>query len=210
MLLKIKFRRFIMKRRTTRKIASFLSVISILAALMPIATAQTAMALPGVELSGNTRPVVASGSELEHSDDIPVPTISDWADVHEEEPVEYVPTFGGSVVFKSSTYNPELMDDSYVYVGNFKLTFYCPCSRCNGNSHGITASGTKVTEGRTIAVDPRKIALGSTVHIDGLGDFIAEDTGGAIKSNKIDVLVGSHSKALSMGIRYADVYVKVK
>ena len=71
-----------------------------------------------------------------------------------------------------------------------------------------TASGTTLTEGRTIAVDKNKIPLGSIVHIDGFGDFIAEDTGSAIKGNKIDIFVSSHAEAYRLGIRYANVYIK--
>ena len=125
----------------------------------------------------------------------------------EEEETEYVPTFGFKVIKKPSTVT-ELMLASYNPLGRFKLSFYCPCRKCNGNSHGITASGTKVTEGRTIAVDKRVIPLGSVVHIDGFGDFIAEDTGSAIKGNRIDILVGSHAQAYQLGVRYANVYIK--
>jgi len=53
--------------------------------------------------------------------------------------------------------------------------------------YGYTASGTKVTEGRTIAVDPKLIPLGWWVYIDGIGFRRAEDTGGAIKGKTIDV-----------------------
>ena len=42
-------------------------------------------------------------------------------------------------------------------LGTFKLTAYCACEKCCGKSDGITASGTKATEGRTIAVDTRII-----------------------------------------------------
>ena len=125
----------------------------------------------------------------------------------EEEETEYVPTFGFKVIKKPSTVT-ELMLASYNPLGRFKLSFYCPCRKCNGNSHGITASGTKVTEGRTIAVDKRVIPLGSVVRIDGFGDFIAEDTGSAIKGNRIDILVGSHAQAYQLGVRYANVYIK--
>lgn len=94
-----------------------------------------------------------------------------------------------------------------VYLGEFKLTRYCSGSCCNGSYNG-TALGTPIVAGRTIAVDPRVIPLGSEVYIEGYGTFIAEDTGGAIKGNKIDIAVGSHSEAMQGGVSYANVYVK--
>lgn len=93
------------------------------------------------------------------------------------------------------------------YLGEFKLTRYCSGSCCNGGYNG-TALGTPIVAGRTIAVDPKVIPLGSQVYIEGYGTFIAEDTGGAIKGNKIDIAVGSHSEAMQGGVSYANVYVK--
>lgn len=62
-----------------------------------------------------------------------------------------------------------------------------------------TASGTRVQEGRTIAVDPNVIPLGWWVYIEGVGFRRAEDTGGAIKGNKIDVYYDSLDQALNFG-----------
>lgn len=62
-----------------------------------------------------------------------------------------------------------------------------------------TASGTKVTEGRTIAVDPNVVPLGWWVYIEGIGFRRAEDTGGAIKGNKIDVYYDSLQQARNFG-----------
>nr|WP_249436038.1 3D domain-containing protein [Paenibacillus sp. Marseille-Q4541] len=62
-----------------------------------------------------------------------------------------------------------------------------------------TASGTRVQEGRTIAVDPKVIPLGWWVYIEGVGFRRAEDTGGAIKGNKIDVYYDSLDQALNFG-----------
>lgn len=95
---------------------------------------------------------------------------------------------------------------SKVSLGTFKLTAYCPCSKCCGKSDGITASGTKATQGRTIAVDTRVIPIGKNVIIDG-NTYIAEDTGGAIKGNRIDVYFNSHQEALNFGIQYKEVFV---
>ncbi len=93
-------------------------------------------------------------------------------------------------------------------LGEFKLTAYCTCSKCCGKwADGITATGTQATAGRTIAVDPDVIPLGSTVIINGT-EYIAEDVGGAIKGNRIDVLFNTHQEALQFGVQYADVTIK--
>lgn len=62
-----------------------------------------------------------------------------------------------------------------------------------------TASGTRVTEGRTIAVDKSVVPLGWWVYIEGIGFRKAEDTGGAIKGNKIDVYYDSLKSAENFG-----------
>ena len=59
-----------------------------------------------------------------------------------------------------------------------------------GTGDGYTATMTTPEVGRTIAVDPRVIPLGSKVWIEGEGVHVAEDTGGAIKGNIIDLYVG--------------------
>ncbi|WP_342476525.1 3D domain-containing protein [Paenibacillus sp. FSL H7-0350] len=70
-----------------------------------------------------------------------------------------------------------------------------------------TASGTRVTEGRTIAVDPSVIPIGWWVYIEGLGFRRAEDTGGAIKGNKVDVYYDSLSHARNFGRKSRTLYV---
>lgn len=62
-----------------------------------------------------------------------------------------------------------------------------------------TASGTRVTEGRTIAVDKSVVPLGWWVYIEGIGFRKAEDTGGAIKGNKMDVYYDSLKTAKNFG-----------
>lgn len=85
------------------------------------------------------------------------------------------------------------------FVGNFKITHYCPCTTCNGSWGSKTALGTTMTPYRTIAVDPRVIPLGSKVEINGK-IYIAEDTGGAIKGYRIDMCVSSHGEAYQKGV----------
>lgn len=87
-------------------------------------------------------------------------------------------------------------------------TAYCSCKKCCGKNDGITATGTKATEGRTIAVDPRVIPYGTEVIIDG-HTYIAEDCGGAVKGKAIDIYFDSHEEALNFGRRSVDVKIKV-
>lgn len=93
------------------------------------------------------------------------------------------------------------------YLGNFTITHYCNCKECCGSwAGGNTASGTVPTAGRTIAVDPSVIPLGTRVIINGQV-YVAEDTGGAIKGNKIDIFVAEHSLTWAYGTYSADVYL---
>ena len=99
-----------------------------------------------------------------------------------------------------------------VYLGNFKLTHYCSELRNHicGYGKGITATGTKVTVGRTVAVDPRKIPYGTKIYIEGYGWRIAEDCGPAVKNNQIDILVNTHEQALNLGTKTGGVWILVK
>ena len=117
------------------------------------------------------------------------------------------PVTAKTVSYSTSLLATEAIKSNAKSLGNYKLTFYCPCAVCNGAADAKTASGTTPTEGRTIAVDSSVIPLGSRGYIEGYGVFIAEDTGGAIKNNKIDVLVSSHSRAYDLGVKYANIYL---
>lgn len=66
--------------------------------------------------------------------------------------------------------------------------------------YGITASGKKTAEGRTIACPP-SIPFGTRVQIEGVGVRVCEDRGGAIKEGYLDVYVRSEKEALSFGRR---------
>ena len=92
-------------------------------------------------------------------------------------------------------------------LGEFKLTAYCPCSKCNGKwAGGITSTGVTAQAGRTIAVDPKVIPYGSHVVING-HEYVAEDCGGAIKNKRIDVYFDTHQEALDFGVKYTEVFM---
>ena len=100
------------------------------------------------------------------------------------------------------------LEDNKTYLGKFKITHYCACKKCCGaNAQGITASGKRVEEGKTIAVDTKVIKIGSKILTDGYGEYEAQDTDSAIKGNVIDVYASDHNKALKMGVVYKDVYL---
>lgn len=99
-------------------------------------------------------------------------------------------------------------EEELVYAGNFKLTFYCPCTSCCGeNAQGITASGTAAIEGRTVSADPSVLPIGTHIYIEGYGELVVEDTGSAIKGNVLDIYKTSHSDCLEAGVQYRDVYI---
>ena len=68
-------------------------------------------------------------------------------------------------------------------LGQFTITYYWPGEDIYGS---LTSTGAIAKEGKTIAVDPSIIPYGSTVLIDGK-EYLAQDCGGAIKGNKIDI-----------------------
>ena len=70
------------------------------------------------------------------------------------------------IIFTGST-STKAEDNEVQYLGKYKLTAYCGCKKCSGKWGTRTASGKKAKQGRTIAVDKRKIKLGSKVQING-------------------------------------------
>lgn len=99
--------------------------------------------------------------------------------------------------------------ETWIDLGPFTCVAYDACTDCCGKTDGITKIGTKATAGRTVAVDPEVIPLGSTLLIDGQ-EYIAEDIGGAIKGNKIDIFHNSHAEALEYGKQTHTVQIKAK
>jgi 3D (Asp-Asp-Asp) domain-containing protein len=92
-------------------------------------------------------------------------------------------------------------------LGTFRITYYCPCSICCGPwADGITSTGITATTNYTIAVDPSVIPYGSQVVIDGQV-YVAQDCGGAIQGNCIDVYVATHAESERKGVKYTEVYL---
>lgn len=73
-------------------------------------------------------------------------------------------------------------------------------------TNSTTATGKEVKEG-IIAVDPDIIPLGTEVEIKDMGIFVAEDTGGKIKGNRIDIYFDSKKEAKNFGRK--GVWIKI-
>ena len=105
-------------------------------------------------------------------------------------------------------------------LGEYNLTAYCSCEKCcgkyainrpldsNGQPIVYTSIGTIAKAGRTIAVDPTYIPYGSQVRI-GDTTYTAEDCGGAIKQNDIDIYFDNHQSALEFGRQKQEVFILI-
>lgn len=93
-----------------------------------------------------------------------------------------------------------------VSLGIFKTTAYCPCKGCSGSWGRSTSTGAVACANHTIAVDPSVIPYGSRVMINGV-IYTAEDRGGAVKGNHIDIFFDSHSETQHYGTRNAEVFL---
>lgn len=91
-------------------------------------------------------------------------------------------------------------------VKTFKLTAYCPCYECSEEYGTNTATGVKARARHTIAVDPKVIKYGTKVIIDGV-EYTAEDCGGKVKGNHIDIYFNTHEEVERFGVKYKKVRV---
>lgn len=98
-----------------------------------------------------------------------------------KEEVDHLPTLGQSMYVEATAYSP------------FEA----------GNR---TARGNTLRRG-IIAVDPRIIPLGTRVYIPGYGEAIADDTGGAIIGNRIDIAFDTYEEAMTFGRQYIEIYI---
>lgn len=134
-----------------------------------------------------------STSALENTDELIAKRMANRLKLHEDEPV-------------------------LKYIGRFKTTAYCACSKCCGKyakSRPVDASGRRIIytasgniarPNHTIAADS-SIPFGTVLNINGV-DYTVEDRGSAVKGNVIDIYFDNHQEALNYGCHYYDVYVK--
>ena len=106
----------------------------------------------------------------------------------------------------------DVIVEEQISLGICKVTAYCKENYphiCNDGNSSVTATGTVPLAGRTVAVDPSVIPYGSEVIING-HTYIAEDCGGAIKGNRVDICFDTHREALNFGIQHLEVVYVIK
>ena len=101
-------------------------------------------------------------------------------------------------------------EPTLISLGEFKITYYCPCESCCGIGGGkTTASGTTPAEGRTCGADWNVLPPGTEVLIND-NWYTVEDRGAGVKGNWIDIFVdgeNAHQRALEAGVDKAEVFV---
>ncbi|GAA0121176.1 MAG: G5 domain-containing protein [Clostridium argentinense] len=99
-------------------------------------------------------------------------------------------------------------EDYYTEVLTMSSTAY---TADRGDDNGVAAMGVNCVRDpdgySTIAVDPRIIPLGTKVYVEGYGYAIAQDTGGAIKGNIIDLYFNTYNEMINWGRRTVNVYI---
>lgn len=90
---------------------------------------------------------------------------------------------------------------TYIDYGLMKCSAYCPCEECSEGWGRQTHSGKTAEAGRTIAVDPSIIDIGSKVKI-GKHIYVAEDVGAAVVGDTIDIFFDTHEEVEEWEVRY--------
>lgn len=118
--------------------------------------------------------------------------------------------------FLVASYTPKVANDKFFKLhrkGSLDVNFVLPrgsfiinasaytaaADEC-GKSDGITASGAKVQVNRTLACPPA-YRFGTKIKIEGMGTYVCEDRGGAIKGNRFDIYMSTKKEAFAFGRR---------
>jgi 3D (Asp-Asp-Asp) domain-containing protein len=144
--------------------------------------------------------------------DIPVnpaaPTVSEPFPVSAKPLIAHAKKKSASPIkLTSSTTSKETKKVKETKEITVKATAYT--ASCEGCS-GITKTGINIKDNpqkKVIAVDPSVIPLGSKVYVEGFGEAIAADTGGAIKGKRIDIFIPSEQDALDFGVKKLKVTI---
>lgn len=100
-----------------------------------------------------------------------------------------------------------------IHYTEFIATAYCACEKCCGKwalnrPNGIVkgATGRELISNYSIAVDPKVIPYGTLVYDENGNEYRADDCGGAVKGNHIDIYMNSHEAARNWGKQTIKIY----
>lgn len=126
-------------------------------------------------------------------------------EVLQEEEAWYEVSTKKGTAYVSQDYLTDVCPE--IYLGEYRITYYCNCSICCGQYAGLnkTASGVAPVEGITIAAD-KSIPFGTKLKING-HIYTVQDRGGAIKGKHIDIYMNSHSECLRQTYTKGPVYL---
>ncbi|MFJ5766938.1 LysM peptidoglycan-binding domain-containing protein [Lysinibacillus sp. NPDC093210] len=158
---------------------------------MPKATAPSTSNSTSLESTPKApAPSTSNSASLESTPKAPAPSTSNSAST-ESKPEATVPSTSNSA-------SKEIIVEASAYTAS--------CEGCSG----ITATGINLKtnpNAKVISVDPTVIPLGSKVYVEGYGEAIAGDTGGAIKGKRIDVFFPSQQDAINFGVKQLKVTI---
>jgi 3D (Asp-Asp-Asp) domain-containing protein len=100
----------------------------------------------------------------------------------------------------------EIKELEKIKIFEMEATAYTDDKQSQGKWVGQTATGVKPQIG-VVAVDPKVIPLGTRLYVEGYGQAIAGDTGGAIKGNKIDLFLPNRGDCMRFGRQKVKVRV---
>lgn len=92
--------------------------------------------------------------------------------------------------------DPAVVTETTAEWMEFKVTAYCPCSKCCGKWAGEKLpNGRYPEEGRTVAADLDVLPRGTVIEIEGVGIRTVEDCG-AFRGQQLDLFFSDHEEAL--------------
>ena len=107
----------------------------------------------------------------------------------------------------------EKAKEKEIHYTEFIATAYCACEKCCGKwalnrPDGIVkgAAGRELIGNYSIAVDPKVIPYGTLVYDENGNEYRADDCGGAVKGNHIDIYMSSHEAARNWGKQTIKIY----
>lgn len=168
--------------------------------------------LPAATVHAAADPSSAAPAVTEQAKDS---TPSDTSSHHSDKanPSEHSDKHNSKDNKSQDTSSSDKAPSNYKEVLDITATAYAPGAHDNDQWGDKTFLGTQIRPG-VVAVDPNVIPLGSKVYIqypNGKGEYaVAEDTGGAIKGNRIDIAKTSVDKAQDFGMKDVKVFVLEK